>query len=215
MQTPVPPPPFTPSAPLPEVYNLTHYVLQRKFWVVFGALVTITDAQERPLLFCKQKAFKLKEDIRLYADAQLTREQLLIQARNIIDFSAAYDVRDSTTGAQLGTLRRKGWSSMLRDSWEIMDATGQPVGKIQEDSAGMALLRRLVGMIIELAAMMIPQTFNYTLNNGAQVAQARQRFNPFVQKIDLTLTTGTHGVLDPRLILAAATLVLLIEGRQR
>lgn len=170
MYPPVPPS-ITDSTAPPSVYSFTKYMLKRKFWVMFGAFVTVYDPHERPVLYCKQKAFKLKEDIRLYADEALTKEMLNIKARQIIDFSAAYDVIDSTTRQSLGTLRRKGWSSMLRDSWEIMDSTGQPIGKILEDSAGMAALRRIVGMIINLAAMLIPQTFNFSLNNGGQVAQ--------------------------------------------
>ncbi|NIA15532.1 MAG: hypothetical protein GWP08_15830 [Nitrospiraceae bacterium] len=49
-------------------------------------------------------------------------ELLCIQARSILDFSAAYDVVDSTTGEKAGALKRKGLKSILRDAWIIMDA---------------------------------------------------------------------------------------------
>ena len=68
------------------------------------------------------KAFKLKEDIRLYTSEDMQTEVLSIQARKIIDISSAYDVIDSLTGAKVGALKRKGLKSILKDEWIIMDA---------------------------------------------------------------------------------------------
>jgi hypothetical protein len=50
------------------------------------------------LLFSEQKMFKLREDIRVYSDEAKTQEVLAIKARQIMDFSAAYDVVESATG---------------------------------------------------------------------------------------------------------------------
>src|SRR5205814_1987825 len=83
-------------------------------------------------------------------------EILKISADRIIDFSAAYRVTDSQTGEHIGTLRRKGWSSLFRDSWEILDADGVVRGKVVEDSAWKATIRRM----IDFASVCLPQTFN-------------------------------------------------------
>ena len=48
-------------------------------------------------------------------------ELLSIQARQIIDFSAAYDVYDGSTGSKVGALKRKGMKSILRDECEIRE----------------------------------------------------------------------------------------------
>jgi hypothetical protein len=45
------------------------------------------------------------------------------------------------------------------------------------------------------------------------VVTFRQNFNPFVKKLAVRFTDGEH-VLDRRLGLAAAVLLLAIEGRQ-
>jgi hypothetical protein len=42
----------------------------------------------------------------------------------------------------------------------------------------------------------------------------RQRFNPFIAKIDLDFSMDTQGRLDRRLGIAAAVLLCAIEGRQ-
>ena len=49
----------------------------------------VYDSQENVVAFCKMKAFKLREDIRVYTSEDATNELLSIQARQIIDFSAA------------------------------------------------------------------------------------------------------------------------------
>jgi len=62
------------------------------------------------------KAFKLKEDIRLYANEDMQAELLLIQARRVLDISSEYDVTDSQTGEKVGVLKRKGLKSIVRES---------------------------------------------------------------------------------------------------
>ena len=155
--------------------------------------------------FSKQKAFKLKEDIRFYADETMSEEKMLIQARQIVDFAAAYDVVDSQTGTKLGACRRKGWTSMLRDSWEILDDHDQPIAKVEEDSMAMAMLRRLLGG-------WIPQHYHMTDNAGAKQADLRVRFNPFVYKMEVEIAPGA--TVDRALILATGILLAAIEGRQ-
>ena len=86
------------------------------------------------VLYSEQKAFKLREDIRLYSDETKAEELITISARSIIDFSAAYDVVDATTGERVGALRRKGLSSILRDEWLILDVDEIELGRINECS---------------------------------------------------------------------------------
>ena len=46
-------------------------------------------------MFSEQKMFRLREDIRVYSDESKSQEVLSIKARQILDFSAAYDVVDT------------------------------------------------------------------------------------------------------------------------
>lgn len=45
-----------------------NYLIRRRFWTLFGAKFDIYDAAGRQIGFSKQKAFKLKEDIRVFKD---------------------------------------------------------------------------------------------------------------------------------------------------
>lgn len=194
------------QVPQPSVFDQQQYVIRRKVLKLVGAAFHVYDANGALAFYSEMKAFKLKEDIRVYADEAKQRELLYIQARQILDFSAAYDVVDSTTGAKVGALKRRGMRSMLRDEWVLMDVADNEVGIIQEDSMAMALLRRFLSTLI-------PQTYDMRIGDQL-VAQFKQAFNPLVFKISLDFTPDVRGLLDRRLGVAAAVLLAAIEGRQ-
>lgn len=187
------------------LFELDQYWIRRKFWSFLGASFHVYSTDDRMLAFTRQKAFKLKEDIRVFEDEAKTKPLLTVQARQIVDFSAAYDIVDTTTGSKVGAARRKGWSSILRDSWELLDANDQPVAKIVEDSRGMALLRRFL-------TNLVPQRFDVKDMSGRSIATLKQRFNPFIHKLDVTIRDAD--VLDRRVLFGAAVLISAIEGRQ-
>ncbi|MEX0776536.1 MAG: hypothetical protein WD042_12600 [Phycisphaeraceae bacterium] len=185
------------------------YTIRRKVLRLFGGAFHVYAADGQLLLYCTMKAFKLKEDLRIYTDESKSTEILRIAARKILDFSSAYDVYDSALNEKVGLLRRKGFKSMLRDEWEILDAREKPIGLIQEDSTALALLRRFV----EFASTLLPQKYHVTV--GTQiVATMKQNFNPFVFRLTVDLTPDTQSALDPRLAVAAGMLLAAVEGRQ-
>jgi hypothetical protein len=170
-----------------------------------GAKLHIYNSSEELVLFSQMKAFKLKEDIALYTDESMQTELLRIKARNVIDFSATYDVHDSETGEHVGALRRKGLKSILKDEWVILDRHDQEIGLIKEDSTAMALLRRFITLI--------PQKYNIDFD-GNVIPAYRQNFNPFVTKIIADFSEDRTGQLDRRLGLAAGILLCAVEGKQ-
>jgi len=189
-----------------DPYANDEYIIRRKVFTLFGAKFHVYDSSGQVILFSKQKAFKLREDIRVFSDDTEKEERLLIKARQIIDFSAAYDVVDARSGAKIGAFRRKGLSSILRDSWEFLDTADRTIGTIQEDSMLMALLRRFLSNLI-------PQAFHAQVG-GKDVAKYRQNFNPFVFKLRVNLEPGARSAVDPQLLLAGGILLAAIEGRQ-
>lgn len=183
------------------------FELKRQFFKLVGSNFRIFDQFNNLVLFSHQKGFKIREDIRVYADEAGTREVLSIAARQIFDFQAAYDVVDSATGQKVGALKRKGWKSILRDEWIVMDASDREIGKVIEDSGLMAFLRRF-------ATNLIPQNYDLLLNDGTRVADYRQHFNPFLYWLTMDFSMDPQHRLDPRLKVAAGVLLAAIEGRQ-
>ena len=187
-------------------FQHNQYLLKRQVFALTGKF-RVYDPAENLVLFSEQKMFRLREDIRVYSDESKSQELLTIQARQIIDFSAAYDVMDATTGEKVGVLRRKGLASLLRDEWEVLDASDQLRGLLFEDSMGLALLRRF------LLGSLLPQNYDITFGE-TRVADLRQRFNLFRYELDLDFSMDAARMLDRRLGLAAGILLATVEGKQ-
>ncbi len=185
------------------------YLLRRRVFTIIGSAFHIYGPSGAVVAYCKQKAFRLKEDIRLYTDETCGTELLAISARNVIDFSGAYDVRLSD-GQIIGTLRRKGLKSMLlRDEWTIEDAKGRTIATLKEESTTLGVLRRYV----ELVSWFMPQVFMLETTSGTAVAEFRCSRNPFVYKMGITIKASDRE-LDDLMILASATIIGTIEGTQ-
>ena len=182
------------------------YLVRRKVFTLAGGAFHIYDGQGQLVLYSKLKAFKLKEDLRLFTGEDMREELLAIHARRVLDISATYDVTDSRTGERVGAIQRKGMRSLLRDEWLFLDAHDREVSVLREDSMGLALLRRFL-------TNLVPQRFDVEVM-GQKVATVRQNFNPFVLKLTVDFSLDPTGRLDRRLGLAAVLLLSAIEGRQ-
>jgi len=208
----MPPPPVRSSSAMSgvaTVFQQPQYMVRRKIFKLLGGAFHVYDLQQQQVYaYSKMKAFKLKEDIRLYTGEDMSTELLTIKARKIIDLGATYDVVDPRLG-KVGALRRKALKSFIRDEWLVLDAHDREVGLIQEDSTGLAIVRRLV----DFASMFMPQKYFVTMQ-GVPVASFQQNFNPFVYKLVVDLTPDRTSMFDRRLALAAAVLMAAIEGKQ-
>ncbi|PRR81235.1 hypothetical protein [Clostridium vincentii] len=191
---------------LDERYKYESYMIRKKVLKIIGASFHIYNPSGGLEFYVNQKGFKLKEDIRVFTREDMAEEILSIRARNILDISATYDVYETGTGEKVGALRRKGLKSIFKDEWLILDRNDNEVGNIKEDSTAMALVRRFL-------INAIPQTFIGTLQNR-KVFEFRQKFNLFVQKIDLDFSFDKENIFDRRLAIATAVLLCAIEGNQ-
>jgi uncharacterized protein YxjI len=189
-----------------SIFQFPSYLLQRQVFALTGKF-RFYDPSGNLVMFSEQKMFRLREDIRVYGDENKTQEVLSIQARQILDFSAAYDVVDTAYNQKVGTLRRKGWSSMLRDEWQVLDANDNQIGVLFEDSMGMALLRRF------LLGSLLPQNYDITLGE-MRVADLKQNFNLFRYELNLDFSMDPSQRLDRRLGIAAGILLAAVEGKQ-
>lgn len=183
------------------------YLVRRKILKLLGGAFHIYDPTGAVVFYSQLKAFKLKEDIRLYTGEDMQTEVLLIQARQILDIAATYDVIDPSSNEKVGALRRKGLKSILRDEWTFLDSSDREIGLLTEDSMALALVRRFL-------TNLIPQKYSAQID-GTPVCTFKQNFNPFVLKITVDFSPDFSGLLDKRLGIAAAVLLCAIEGRQQ
>lgn len=88
--------------------------------VALAPQFSITDANGRLIAYVKQKLFKLKEAVTVFADEQQKQPLYTINADRIIDFSARYNFA-TTQGVALGSVKRHGMRSLWKTHYEIMD----------------------------------------------------------------------------------------------
>jgi uncharacterized protein YxjI len=185
------------------------YTIRRKVLTLLGKKLHIYDPHGQVVGFCKQKAFKLRDDIRIYTDESCTTELVVIKARSILDFGATFDVTTGD-GAVLGSFRRKGLTStFLRDSWMVFDAGGRQVADLKEDGGLLAVLRHWV----EYVSLLYPERFTMRRMDGTEIAKFRQHFNPFVYRLSIAVV-NEDAELDDLVVLAAGCLIAAVEGRQ-
>ena len=92
----------------------------------------VEDANQKPVAYIKQKLFKLKEAINVYADESQKDVLYTIAADRIIDFSARYNLKNAT-GLDLGAVKRHGMRSLWRAQYDVYDGD-RVIFSISEES---------------------------------------------------------------------------------
>lgn len=98
--------------------------------------------------FAHQKRFAFKEKFTLYSDEGKQSAAFEVEARQVLDFGARYDVRDAS-GKVLGVVGKAFGASFLRSTWHIYEAGKEesPLVIVQERDATLAVIRRIWGML--------------------------------------------------------------------
>ena len=108
-----------------------NYPLQLSFEILSVARkVSVIDATGNLSFFVKQKMFKLKESVTVFADVDQKLPLYELKADRVIDFSANYHLTDAR-GSHVGSVRRKGMKSIWRARYDIVNGSGHPL-TIQE-----------------------------------------------------------------------------------
>lgn len=194
------------SKELHSAFKHNRYLFRRKVFKLFGGAFHAYDENGILLLYSKQKAFKLKEDFRIYTDERQVEELLTIKTPQILDIGATYNVQDATTGEPVGAIRRRGIKSIFKDEWIFLSNEATEIGKLTERSVLGAIASRFINLI--------PQTYVISSADGRTIAEIKQHFNPFVLKYSMTILEP-EGPIDRRLLISSGILLAAIEQRQQ
>src|SRR6266545_567107 len=123
----------------PDRFGYDHYTIKRPFFSFFGRRFHVYGSDGRLVLFVKHPIFRWREEFNVFTDDSERVPVLTVRARQIVALDLAHDIIDAGSGQRVGTLRRRGWKSIIRDHWDILDEHDQPVGAVEEQ--GNALLR--------------------------------------------------------------------------
>ncbi len=100
--------------------------------LAFAPQFFVVDANQKPVAYIKQKLFKLKEAINVFADETQKDVSYTIAADRIIDFSARYNFK-KPDGLTLGSVKRHGMRSLWRAQYDVYEGE-RVVFTISEES---------------------------------------------------------------------------------
>jgi uncharacterized protein YxjI len=176
---------------------------------------TATDATGKTVAYVKQKMFKLKEAISIYEDESKTKVNFKINADKWIDFSTAYSFTDAE-GKELGKVARKGWASIWKAKYELIDQHQKLQYHIREENAWVKVIDSLMGEIPVLG-MFTGYLFNpsyiVTDLNGANVARLKKEASFFGRKFEVNKLTDIDTDDEQRILLGLMMMILLERRR--
>ncbi len=176
---------------------------------------TAKDATGQTIAYVKQKMFKLKEAITVYSSTNKSEVLFTIKADRWLDWSAAYSMYDAQ-GKVLGKIARKGWKSMWKAEYNIIDQNDKQQYKVQEASAMTRLADSLVGEIPVVGfftGYLFNPTYNVTDRNGTVVVKLKKKGSFFGKEFELEKITDIQEDDKERVMLGLMMMILLERRR--
>jgi uncharacterized protein YxjI len=192
-----------------------NYPLELKFKILaLASEATVTDATGQTVMYVKQRAFKLKEDIRIFSDASQNRQLYTIKADKVLDFNANYHFTDED-GMPLGRIKREGMKSLWKATYHIFDADRHEF-TLSEANPWMKVGDALLGEI-PIVGMFTGYLFNPTYNvarpDGTVVLKLVKQPSFMGRFFRIEKTGEIAGDDEERAILGLMMLDVLERGR--
>lgn len=183
--------------------------------LAIASQIYIRDSNGTLLGYVKQKLFKLKEDINIFADESQTQIRFNIKADRVIDFSARYNFTDSS-GRSIGSIKRQGMRSIWKANYDIADASGNQAYNIKEENGWVKVVDSLVGEIPIVgifSGYMFNPTYLVTKADGSPVARLSKQPAFLEGKFQLTALTALDNNQESLVLLGVLAMTLLERGR--
>lgn len=176
---------------------------------------TATNSQGKTIAYVKQKMFKLKEDITVYSNENKTQVNYKINADRWIDFSAAYSIKNSSD-AEIGKIARKGWKSIWKAEYEIINKHQKLKYHIKEDNAWIKVLDGLLGQIPVLnffTGYFFNPSYSVIDLQNKPILRMKKEASFFGRKFQVTKLVSTD-IEDDESILLSLMMMVLLERRK-
>lgn len=189
------------SFPIKFVFNIT----------TFSNDFTATDASGKTVAFVKQKLFKFKEDVSVFENETKTNILFKINADKWIDFSTAYNFSDPG-GKSLGKVARKGWASIWKAKYELIDQHQKLQYHIREENAWVKVMDGVLGQI-PILSIFTGYLFNpsYIVTNldNKIVVRLKKEASFFGRKFEVSKLTDIDQDDEQRILLGLMMMILL------
>jgi uncharacterized protein YxjI len=173
------------------------------------------DFSGKTIAYVRQKMFKLKEDIEIFSDESRAQVNYRIKADRWLDFSAAYSFYDAHE-ATIGKIARKGWRSIWKAQYEIIDQNDQLQYSINEESGMVKVFDSLLGQV-PILGLLTGYFFNpsylVTDTQGQPIVRMKKEASLWGRKFQLTKVGQMDSDDDDRIMLGLMMMLLLERQR--
>jgi len=176
---------------------------------------TATDANGKTVAYVRQKLFKLKEDITIYADESMSKINYSIKADRWLDFSAAYTIYDQD-GSVIGKIVRKGWKSIWKAQYEIIDQHDHAQFKIDEENPWIKVADSILGEIPLLGMLtgyLFHPSYIVTNYNDSEIVKLTKFPSLWSRHFELIKVGHLDSDDDDRIMLGLMMMILLERKR--
>lgn len=176
---------------------------------------TATDAEGLTIAYVKQKMFKLKEKVVVFADETKSVEKYYINADKWLDFNTSY-LFTNTVGKSLGRVARKGWKSLWKAKYELYDEQDKQDLIIQEENAWVKVFDKLVGEVPILSfftGYLFNPKYTITRPDGVLVARLSKEKSFFGRRFSIEKLSEFEDGEEIRVFLGCMMMILLERHR--
>jgi len=177
---------------------------------------TVSDSNGKTLAYVRQKMLKLKEEVIVYSDETKTKELFHINANKWLDFNTAYSFSTSMKDAELGKVARKGWASIWKARYEIIDENNLHALTIQEENPWVKLwdgLLKEVPLVNIFSGYFFNPKYLVVKNDGTVVAKLSKEKSFWGRKFKLE-NISTFEEKEEIRILLSLMMMMLLERRR-
>ncbi len=192
------------------------FPIQFKFKVTtFSNDFVATDALGNSVAYVKQKMFKLKEDISVFDDESQTSLAYKIKADRWLDFSAAYSFFDNN-GSEIGKIVRKGWRSIWKAEYHLIDQFGKSQYTISEENGFVKVMDSILGSV-PLIGIFTGYFFNPSYivkdSKGYEIVRLTKEASFLGRHFQLNKVGAMDNDDDDRIMLGLMMMILLERSR--
>lgn len=173
------------------------------------------DANGKKLAYVRQKMFKLTEEVNVFTDESKKSPDYVIKANQWIDFSATYSFRD-INGNIIGSIGRKGWSSLWKARYEIFNPHQQRDFSIAEENGWVKVMDSFLGEIPVLGFLtgyFFHPSYIVSTSDGIPIIRLRKEPSFWGRKFSVNKLQTFPEEKTERILLSLMMMILLERRR--
>jgi len=173
------------------------------------------DANGNTVAYVRQKMLKIFEEVQVYSDDSRSELNYTIRANKWLDFSATYTFTNRM-GFEIGRIVRKGWASLWKSHYEILDERQQQDLLIREENPWAKVFDSILGEIPGVGVLtgyLFHPSYIVTRPNGTQVVRLKKEPSFFGRKFSIDKLSAFESGEEERILLGLMMLILLERQR--